>query len=360
LWAPGEPCSVPSAGVEPRAQLMRVQEKRERRGGCLGAVARLTARLALVGVVTAWAVETVWGETTWLTALITYIPPLAFLGLALIAGALGWIARERQALVTALLALAVALGTVARPSIHRHEGLTRTMESVRIVTWNVHNRADELPAIRARLDALTPDIVCLQEAYDRRFREALPGAQPAKLGELVTLSRLKLVRAGPTQRLPYNKNVRMPLEVQVETRTGRLSVLNVHLFSYRPLPGSGLWSRSIRRHIVQAIGFRNEGLDLIEQWLGERQGLKVVAGDFNTPPQGRLHARAAGRLQDSFAAAGNGYGWSFPREFPLWRIDYVWLSEGLRALNSRTVSCPPSDHCLVVMDVQLPRAAGSP
>jgi len=337
---------------------MAAQRTGTGRGGCLAAIARLVARVALLAVAAAWVTEVVWGETTWVTALITYTPPLAFLALPLLAGALGWIARERQALVTALVALAVGLGTLARPSIHRHEGLTRTMESVRIVTWNLHNRVAALPAIKVQLAALKPDIVCLQEAYDKRFLDALPGAQPAKLGELVTLSRLKVVHSGPVPHPPRRRGLRVPLEVRVETRTGELSVLNVHLFSYRPLPGSELWSRSTRRHALRAIEFRSSELDLVEQWLGEQPGPTVAAGDFNTPPRGRLYARVAGRLTDSFCAAGNGFGWTFPREFPLWRIDYVWLSKGVRALNCGTVSCPPSDHLPVVADLRIARQRG--
>jgi len=332
---------------------MPAEAKRKGRGGCLAAIARLAARLALLAVAVAWVTETVWGETTWVTALITYTPPLASLALPALAGALGWIARERQALVTALVALAVALGTVARPSINRHEGLMRTMQSVRIVTWNLHNRVAGLPAIKAQLEALKPDIVCLQEAYDKRFLDALPGAESARLSELVTLSRLKVVHSGPVQHPPRHRDLRVPLEVRVETSMGELSVLNVHLFSYRPLPASELWSRSTRRHVLQAIQFRSEGLDLVEQWLGEQPGPNVVAGDFNTPPRGRLYARVASRLTDSFYATGNGFGWTFPREFPLWRIDYVWVGKGVRALDCRPVSCPPSDHLPVVADLRI-------
>ncbi len=339
---------------------MSAEEKGDRPGRCLAAIARLVARLALLAVATAWVVEAVWSETTWLTALITYAPPLVFVGVAAVASVLGWITRERQALVVGLLAVAVALGTVARPSIHRHQGLTRTMESVRVVTWNVHNHVDALPAIKARLEALQPDVVCLQEAYDRRFLEVLAGAEAARLSELVTLSRLKVVRAGPVPDLLRHRDLRVPLEMRVETRSGQLSVLNMHLFSYRPLPGSGLWSKSTRRHALRAIEFRNEELDLVDRWLDEEKGTKIVAGDFNTPPRGKLYRRVAGRLADAFATAGNGFGWTFPEQFPLWRIDYVWLGGGLKALDCRAVSCPPSDHCPVVADIEMPRRTNPP
>jgi endonuclease/exonuclease/phosphatase family metal-dependent hydrolase len=63
----------------------------------------------------------------------------------------------------------------------------------------------------------------------------------------------------------------------------------------------------------------------------------------------------AGQLTDAFAAVGSGYGWSFPRPVPLWRIDYAWLSSDVKPLNCRTLAVGPSDHYPVVVDVAIRR-----
>ncbi len=334
--------------------------KRQERRGCLWVLAPWTTWLALLVAVVAWGIQAGWGETNWITAAVTYAPPLLFLAFPVLGMAIAWFAHRPGALLVGLAAFGLALAGVARPAVHAHRGLTRTMDSVRVVTWNVHNRFDRLDVIRARLDELQPDVVCLQEAYDVAFNKAWPGAESRRFTELVTLSRLPILKAGPVRPEQPRSNLRVPLEVRVRTRRGELSVLNVHLFSYRPIPGSEFYSAAARRHAVRAIEFRERELGLVEEWLRRTDGPKVVAGDLNTPPRGRLYARLAAQLTDAFAASGNGFGWSFPRDLPLWRIDYVWLADGPEPLDCRTVAVPPSDHYPVAADLDLPRRTHSP
>ncbi|MBB6097829.1 endonuclease/exonuclease/phosphatase (EEP) superfamily protein YafD [Deinobacterium chartae] len=82
--------------------------------------------------------------------------------------------------------------------------------------------------------------------------------------------------------------------------------------------------------------------------LESARGPALLLGDLNTPPRGLLYG-ALGRLQDAFAVAGRGLGYTFPSRLPLMRTDDVW-SRGLRASAVRTADAP-SDHRAVVADL---------
>ena len=79
----------------------------------------------------------------------------------------------------------------------------------------------------------------------------------------------------------------------------------------------------------------------------------IIAGDFNAPAEdGAIRGLAATHL-DSYVTAGQGIGDTFPANFPLHRIDQVWLSPGLAAIGHTTVPVPGSDHLMVVVDFEM-------
>lgn len=83
----------------------------------------------------------------------------------------------------------------------------------------------------------------------------------------------------------------------------------------------------------------------------------VVAGDLNEPPDGAAAAWIAERLWDAFAEAGEGAGETYPSAGPTARIDYVFVSEGLRverAWVKRDAAVElASDHLPVFADLTL-------
>jgi vancomycin resistance protein VanJ len=81
----------------------------------------------------------------------------------------------------------------------------------------------------------------------------------------------------------------------------------------------------------------------------------VLGGDFNSPPDSYACRRMTERLQSAFAAGGSGFGWSFPSNHPLLRIDHLFASSDLRVLDCRVLSTKASDHCPVVADLAFVR-----
>jgi endonuclease/exonuclease/phosphatase (EEP) superfamily protein YafD len=84
----------------------------------------------------------------------------------------------------------------------------------------------------------------------------------------------------------------------------------------------------------------------------------ILLGDFNMLDRHDHHSRlVAAGFVDSFREAGDGNGFTYPRRYgklplpPVLRIDYVWHSSHLRALDARVGDDAGSDHLPVVVDL---------
>jgi vancomycin resistance protein VanJ len=306
--------------------------------------------VVLVGVV--WGVQELWGESHRFSAIVTYAPPVLYLSLPAVALAIAVFAWDRRATAWALLAAGLCSVGVARPSIpvsHRRAPVERTL---RVVTWNIHDRLDRLPELRETIGRLNPDILCLQEANARRFEEVMPGARRVRTHSTLILTHgdirsRRIIRLGePGQPL------RAPLEADIVLDGMRLKVLNVHLYSLQLASALKHPPSAESEQLAEDVfAVRDTQVDAVLEWLEAQDGPALVAGDFNTPPRGHVYRRLADAATDAFAAAGQGYGWTFPSHAPVLRIDYVWLNRDLTAVGCYRLRGGPSDHCPVVADI---------
>ena len=226
--------------------------------------------------------------------------------------------------------------------------------SVRIVTWNVHNERDHVAEIREKLLAMQPDVVCLQEALDSdAFGDLLPGWHQAKVYAVRILSRWPIAE-GEWFGLRDEEYRQWPA-CEVMTPSGPLVVLNVHFVQ-------NLGGDSFERHdpdLARRLSrFAQLGANQIDVVLAALPPARpsVVAGDFNTPPRSAHYRALARRMTDAFAASEFGFGYTFliGKLIPSWRIDYVWCANGVRPVRSQVWGARPSDHRPLVVDVQMP------
>jgi endonuclease/exonuclease/phosphatase family metal-dependent hydrolase len=70
----------------------------------------------------------------------------------------------------------------------------------------------------------------------------------------------------------------------------------------------------------------------------------ILAGDMNALPDAPEIDRLREVLTDTFEAAGEGDGYTFPAPDPVRRIDYIFASPDIRVLDSRVIEREGSDH----------------
>jgi vancomycin resistance protein VanJ len=317
---------------------------------------RLSA-LNLAALAVVWGLERAVGERYWLTALLVYVPqaPLALPALLLALVALA--RRHRRALALNLGALAAAaflllnlcvpvsrLAAPPGPEIGPSVPL-------RVLTFNVEHGTRGAPALERAIRAARPDLFCLQEALTGRnspdpkpaLARAFAGWQTARYNELFVATRFPIRGARPI-RLGPSGEYRSMLEVELDVRGCPVTLYVVH-FSTALHPETLLHHRdSLPEYLRRTAAVRQVQARTVARCAVTRPGPVLIAGDFNSPPGSRCLRRLGTRFTDSFARGGWGFGYTYPANLPLLRIDYIFASPEFAVRHSAALDTGASDH----------------
>ncbi len=236
-----------------------------------------------------------------------------------------------------------------------------TLKLVSLNLW-VHNQ--QLDLSEAWLRQQDADVVLLQEAYHdtaARLSDVYPYTQPNPAlpdgQDRQILSRYPFVEAQWE-----NGYVRSVIEVD----GARVAIYNVHFgvpFVNEPRYGLASLPYPLSMIIRYNEAPRNEQIRAMLTRLESETLPAIVGGDFNTSDNSALYPVIAAQLTDSFREAASGFGATFPVGSklpvalpipPLMRIDYVWHTGGLRALEVEVGPEVGSDHRPVVAVLALP------
>jgi endonuclease/exonuclease/phosphatase (EEP) superfamily protein YafD len=229
--------------------------------------------------------------------------------------------------------------------------------ALKLVTFNMFPENQRLGEVTEWLLAQNADVIALQEigaplpaiesAYPHQVYaddfvngRAVFSRYPIQLSETIQLGDI------PQQRVLLNMD-------------GQTVVLyNVHL--YMPLNENESQPLLLRYDETRRNQQINELLTFIA---GENQPV-IVTGDFNMSEFSPIYARLDARLDDAYRDASWGLGQTFPggasEELndtlpPLFRLDYVWYSHNIQALNARVGSRLGSDHLPLVVTLDIAR-----
>ncbi|MGP4111390.1 endonuclease/exonuclease/phosphatase family protein [Streptomyces sp. 4N509B] len=123
------------------------------------------------------------------------------------------------------------------------------------------------------------------------------------------------------------------LRTTVATDQGPLAVYVAHLGSVRVFPRNGFWTAQ-----------RDDGAQaLAEAVAAERNERVVLLGDLNGTMDDRAFDGLTSRMRSTQEEAGNGFGFTWPAQFPMVRIDEI-LVRGLEPRNSWVLPATGSDH----------------
>ncbi|MFE9427990.1 endonuclease/exonuclease/phosphatase family protein [Kitasatospora sp. NPDC006697] len=131
---------------------------------------------------------------------------------------------------------------------------------------------------------------------------------------------------------------------QVSTPKGPLAVYVAHLPSVRVEFDGGFTSG--RRDVsAQALG------DAIQ---GEALGKVLLLGDLNGTMNDRSLAPVTSQLRSAQGSAGSGFGFSWPAQFPMARIDQI-MSRGMKPTDSWVLPADGSDHRAIAAEYRYDR-----
>ncbi|MEV5704510.1 endonuclease/exonuclease/phosphatase family protein [Actinoallomurus sp. NPDC052274] len=123
------------------------------------------------------------------------------------------------------------------------------------------------------------------------------------------------------------------LRTTVTTNRGPLAVYVAHLGSVRVMPRRGFWTSQ-----------RNAGAHALAKAIAAEPNTRMVLlGDLNGAMDDRAFAGITARLRSAQDVAGSGFGFTWPAEFPMVRVDQI-LVRGVRPVRSWVLPATGSDH----------------
>lgn len=284
--------------------------------------------------------------------------------------------RDRALLVPVALAGLV----VAGPIVELRTGWRGLLvgddpdRDVRIVTLNARGGNGLVQSARGLMRSWSADIVLLQECAGllrqeiRRIEEARDGPLAAtglevhadRRGGLCILSRLPILEVAEMERevveLAGGSGLVVTWTVELAGRA--VDVTNIHLETPR------VGFEAIRAgRILDAIPLieekswlRDIELERARRWADRSNRPRIVAGDFNTPPESRAYRRWWSDWTNAFTRVGRGFGGTRLNGWIRVRIDHILVDDRWTVVDARTGDDVGSDHLPVLATVRLEEA----
>ncbi|MCX4835839.1 endonuclease/exonuclease/phosphatase family protein [Streptomyces sp. NBC_01016] len=275
----------------------------------------------------------------------TFLPWFGLFVPVLLAGAL-W-RRSATAVVAVLLPAVVwtgLFGGALGDKAHANDSdLTVVSHNVRADNRDPAGTAHDLAASGADVLALEEITAQGRATYEKELAEAYP--HHTVQGTVGLWSKLPLSDVEPVdtamdvgplgatksaaEKLPSNRALR----ATVTTDRGPVAVYVAHLGSVRVMPRGGFWTESRDRN-AQALA---------KAIAAEDSQRVVLLGDLNGSTDDRAFDGLTSQLRSAQEEAGDGFGFSYPADFPVVRIDQI-LVRGVTADSSWVLPATGSDH----------------
>ena len=252
---------------------------------------------------------------------------------------------------------------------------------LKVMTLNARNFVDDnqddsVDEIKQYIEDESINVVCFQEYRDyvsgrperiSKFLETIFPYQ-AISGSVATFSKFPIQKR---DYITFRESNNCAQWVDLEVSRGKLvRLFNVHMQT------TGV--NSVLRHaakmeqkgisvdngqratmVSNRMGYeyirRAEQADIISDIVKETRTPMVLCGDFNDIPSSYTYKCLKGRMKDGFKSAGKGYMYTYRGAKGLMRIDYIFHSEELGAVNYYSQNYNWSDHNPVVMEMNLPQ-----
>jgi vancomycin resistance protein VanJ len=298
-------------------------------------------------------------DTLWWLALVNTIAEYLFLPLPLLLAASLWRRRRRLLLGLSLplIAFGALLGPLFLPKLP--ERPAQGAHVLTAMTFNVLTTNKDAAAIVGAIRAAKPDIVGFQEltrarkaaisaalATDYPYQTLAP---PERFPAIGLISRFPIEQAEPVFLPPLHFALHAILRVD----GARLHVFVVHLSP------NGFGRNPVSQYAALAeerYAQRWAEVARLEQELHALHEPALLLCDCNLTDTSQAYAQLTTFLSDSFREAGWGLGHSFfswRAPFLSQRLDYIWHSDGLIAIEARVGPDGGSDHRPVVARLAL-------
>ena len=254
-------------------------------------------------------------------------------------------------------------------------------QSIKIVTCNVgvfSYKTDLARSLLTKLSGLQPDILCIQELFDMgsfntiEFIKKKTGMKyhafypVSEYYGLITFSRYPITRAANLKFSVKGLGSNGCLFTDIKLKHKKIRVYNTHLTSMRiqshlkEIYTAGSTGKPVEQdNIFTMIRKMKESwkkqvpmAETIRAHIDNCDYPVVLCGDMNATPYSYIIRTLSSDLQDTYRSRGRGLGFTFRSNFPLLRIDYIFVPEDASVRSHSIPYMLESDHFPVAADVR--------
>lgn len=322
--------------------------------------------------------------------------PLAFLGLVypLLLGVqlvflIFWLLTFRKAFFLPLIVIAAGWFQLENHLRLFPEKITPDLEnSVKVMSfnaryfgryyWDQPKNIEVRNDVFAMIDSLKPDVICFQEFYNDNspyfstvdslsLRRRYPyyytdffivtsGGHSFGMG---TFSKFPIVNRIRHQFINSENNYALITDIRVQNDTFR--IMNIHFESIRLTQADQRFIQDLTQRVdvgtelkrssklvywkmKSAFIKRSEQIEEIVGLIFASPFPVIICTDLNDTPASFAYRQLDRKLYDAFLESGSGFGNTYTRFWPPFRIDYIFHSPAFESYDFRIIRGDYSDH----------------
>ena len=213
-----------------------------------------------------------------------------------------------------------------------------------VLQHNVWAYNKDIPGTVRNMEAADPDVISLVEVSSTelpQFESGLAKEYPYRAVEGTVGLWSKYPLSG-TEPVDLKIGWVRALSTDVDTPEGKVAVFVAHLPSVR-VDFNGGFTADQRDASAQALG---------EALSAEKLPRVILLGDLNGTMNDRSLAPVTWQMRSAQAVAGSGFGFSYPAQFPMTRIDQI-MTRGVTPTDAWTLPEDGSDHLAIAAHIEL-------
>lgn len=278
------------------------------------------------------------------------LPTIALLWIALLV-------KRRAAAIGAAATLLVCLFGIMDLSLGtgRLSAPTYPDARVRIVSYNIAGEGPAPLQLAELVSDWEPDVLAVQECgeHSRQALASIPGYH-SDTGQTCLVTKFEIVSVDSMRRDAFrNANgAGWVKRYHLKGRVGEFDFTNVHLDTPRKAFDVLIAGEMNASDVIgDKTAVRELESRLARRWAGLGKGPVLVAGDFNMPSESAIFREYWSDLQDGWAEAGTGFGYTRLAGWIRLRIDHVLADSAWSVQSARLLPDYGSDHLPLMVEV---------
>ena len=291
-----------------------------------------------------------------------------------------WICRWKRWVFVSLIAIIANYQFITANWNPFGGGEKNANNPLKIITYNTHSFGGEITGYSAKEFAdmannKDVDIICFQEYAGNNdftneklcntYSKFLPYYYIPEGRSMAIFSRYPIKQSQVIE-FPTTNNCALWADVDKEGKTIRLFNVHMQTTSFDRMRSKAAQARAIENEEGQRQIYMNYNdnleINMIERSRQSRlvKGIVsateypiILCGDFNDTPGTYTYETLKGDLEDGFQEVGNGYAATYKGFKNLLRIDYIFHSPSMKAVEYETIDFDMSDHNPVLLTLDM-------